>query len=289
MWPELWAASSACIADLHTNDHRTRSKGEGLQLVPRSGFTVVGMETLLNTDACTMPTAERPLRLAEFDALFASAVRSVERHGDDVRIRLAGEDGLVERVRDLTARETSCCSFFTFTIDGTDQDLTLDVSVPPARQEILDALAAASARALGVSLRINDVAQAAGVNRETLRYYERRGLIEQPDRSPGGHRLYDERAVQTLRIIKAAQRLGFTLDEVADLIEVGRRRGRDSGLQVRAASKLLEVEARMADLAAIRDNLRAALDAGCDDLHQCASSDCCPLPFVEITTREADA
>ncbi|MFI5621842.1 hypothetical protein ACIA03_00110 [Nocardioides sp. NPDC051685] len=99
------------------------------------------METLLTTDACTMPTAERPLRLAEFDALFASAVRSVERRGDDVRMRLAGPDGLVARVRDLTARETSCCSFFTFTVEGTDEDLTLDVSVPPAHQEILDALA----------------------------------------------------------------------------------------------------------------------------------------------------
>jgi DNA-binding transcriptional MerR regulator len=138
-----------------------------------------------------------------------------------------------------------------------------------------------------VSLRINEVAQAAGVNRETLRYYERRGLLDQPDRSPGGHRLYDERAVQTLRIIKAAQRLGFTLEEVADLIEVGRRRGRDSGLQTRAREKLVEVEARMADLETIRTNLVAALDAGCDDLHQCATSDCCPLPFIEITTREA--
>lgn len=114
---------------------------ERMQLVPRSGFTVVGMETLLNTDACTMPTAERPLRLAEFDELFASAVRRVERRGNNVRMHLAGEHGLAEQVRDLTARETSCCSFFTFTIDGTDQNLTLEVSVPPARQEILDALA----------------------------------------------------------------------------------------------------------------------------------------------------
>jgi len=48
---------------------------------------------------------------------------------------------LRERVRDLTARETQCCSFFTFVISGTDQDLTLDISVPPAKQEILDALA----------------------------------------------------------------------------------------------------------------------------------------------------
>ncbi len=139
-----------------------------------------------------------------------------------------------------------------------------------------------------MSLRINDVAQAVGVNRETLRYYERRGLIERPERSPGGHRLYDERTVQTLRIIKAAQRLGFTLGEVADLIEVGRRRGRDSGLQARAREKLVAGEARISDLAAIRDNLRAAIDAGCDDLHQCATSDCCPVPFAEIATRAPD-
>ena len=99
------------------------------------------MENLLTTDACTMPTAERPLRLAEFDDLFATSVRRVERRGSAVRLRLAGKVGLVDRVRDLAARETSCCSFFSFVIEGTDQDLTLDISVPPERQEILDALA----------------------------------------------------------------------------------------------------------------------------------------------------
>ena len=133
-----------------------------------------------------------------------------------------------------------------------------------------------------MSLRVGEVADAAGVNRETLRYYERRGLLGSPDRSPGGHRLYDEQAVVTLRVIKAAQRLGFTLDEVADLMEVGRHTGRDSGLQARAAQKLVEVEARIADLQLIRANLRAAIDAGCDDLHQCAGSDCCPIPFVDL-------
>jgi DNA-binding transcriptional MerR regulator len=131
-------------------------------------------------------------------------------------------------------------------------------------------------------MRAGEVAEAAGVNRETLRYYERRGLLNSPDRSPGGHRLYDDQAVTTLRVIKAAQRLGFTLGEVADLIEAGRRHGRNTGLQVRAAEKLVEVEERIADLVLIRENVRAALDAGCDDLHQCASSDCCPIPFVAL-------
>jgi DNA-binding transcriptional MerR regulator len=133
-----------------------------------------------------------------------------------------------------------------------------------------------------VNMRAGEVAEAAGVNRETLRYYERRGLLGRPERSPGGHRLYDDQAVVTLRVIKAAQRLGFTLDEVADLIEVGRRRGRDSGLQARASAKLAEIEDRINDLQLIRANLVAAVAAGCDDLHECATSDCCPIPFVDL-------
>jgi DNA-binding transcriptional MerR regulator len=137
-----------------------------------------------------------------------------------------------------------------------------------------------------MTMRAGQVADAAGVNRETLRYYERRGLLSSPHRSPGGHRLYDEQAVVTLRVIKAAQRLGFTLEEVADLIEAGRRRGRDSGLRPRAVTKLAEVEERIADLTLIRDNLVAAVDAGCDDLHRCAASDCCPIPFVALTQVE---
>ena len=141
-------------------------------------------------------------------------------------------------------------------------------------------------------LRSGQVAAAAGVGIETLRYYERRGLLAEPDRSPGGHRLYGEDSVTTLRVIKAAQRLGFTLEEVADLLEVGRhrhRRGRpDTGLRARAQAKLAEVEERIADLGAIRDNLRAALDAGCDDLVACAGTDCCPIPFATITRRPAD-
>jgi DNA-binding transcriptional MerR regulator len=136
-----------------------------------------------------------------------------------------------------------------------------------------------------MSLRPGEVAAAAGVNRETLRYYERRGLVPAPDRSPGGHRRYDEQVVVTLRVIKAAQRLGFSLEEVADLIEAGRRRGRGGGLQVRAREKLAEVEQRIADLTTIRKTLVAALDAGCDDLHECAGSGCCPIPFGALADQ----
>ena len=96
---------------------------------------------MLNTTACTMPTAERPFRLAEFDVLFAEHVRDVERDGDLLRMRMSGEAGLRARVADLTTRESDCCSFFDFKITGSDQDLVLEVGVPPARREILDSLA----------------------------------------------------------------------------------------------------------------------------------------------------
>jgi DNA-binding transcriptional MerR regulator len=135
-----------------------------------------------------------------------------------------------------------------------------------------------------VTVRAGELASAAGVNRETLRYYERRGLLARPDRSPGGHRLYPPEALTRLRVVKAAQRLGFTLDEVADLLRAGRRRGRDQGLQVRAREKLEEVERRIADLSTIRDNLVATLAMGCDDLHECATQECCPVPFGDLAT-----
>jgi len=134
-------------------------------------------------------------------------------------------------------------------------------------------------------MRAGEVAARAQVNVETLRYYERRGLLPAPERSLGGHRQYSEEQVTTLRVIKAAQRLGFTLDEVAELLDTGRHHHRqrdDSRLASRAQSKLKEVEGKIADLQRIADTLRATLVAGCDDLVDCAGNSCCPIPFSSI-------
>lgn len=137
-------------------------------------------------------------------------------------------------------------------------------------------------------MRSGQVASAAGVNVETLRYYERRGLLEEPARSLGGHRLYATETVTVLKVIKAAQRLGFTLDETGDLLELGRHRHGGGGLQDRAGAKLAEIDGRISDLTVIRETLLAAEEAGCDDLVACAGSECCPIPFATITTRPAD-
>lgn len=134
-------------------------------------------------------------------------------------------------------------------------------------------------------LRSGRVAAMAGVNVETLRYYERRGLLAEPLRSPGGHRLYPPEAITRLRVIKAAQRLGFTLKEVAHLVRLGEHRhgrGPDRHLQEQARAKLDEIDARIADLHTIRSNLATAIDAGCDDLERCAETDGCPLPFESL-------
>jgi hypothetical protein len=109
------------------------------------------MDTWLTTDACTMPTAARPLRLAELDALFASALTRITVGEDGVRMQLEGEAGLGERVLDLTARESACCSFFVFTVDGCDTEVQLSISVPPAQRDILAAVADRAAEVSGVA------------------------------------------------------------------------------------------------------------------------------------------
>lgn len=140
-------------------------------------------------------------------------------------------------------------------------------------------------------LRSGQVAAAAGVNPQTLRYYERRGLLKEPNRTFGGHRVYPPETVTLLRVIKVAQRLGFSLDEVAELVAAGahrHRRGADTGLAAHARAKLADVEAKIADLTAIAETLRAALHAGCHDLLDCAQAPRCPLPVADVAARGRD-
>jgi DNA-binding transcriptional MerR regulator len=115
-------------------------------------------------------------------------------------------------------------------------------------------------------VRTGEVARRAGVNVQTLRYYERRGLLPTPARTSGGHRVYAPATVGLLRTIKAAQGLGFTLDEIALLLASGRR----PGLHRRAVAKLAEVEAKIEELSAARGTLAAIVAAGCDDLTDCS-------------------
>jgi len=94
---------------------------------------------------------------------------------------------------------------------------------------------------------IGDVAEAAGVGVETVRYYERRGLVPQPGRGPGTYRRYGEGHVDRIRFIKRAQTLGFSLEEVASLLELEDGTDRQSIRRV-AAARLEDTRRRIADL-----------------------------------------
>jgi hypothetical protein len=101
---------------------------------------------------CTLSPAGRRARAAEFSAMFAETVRRIERP-ERTRLRLELEPGaaVAGRVAELTASETSCCSFFTFTLTAAAGSLVLDVAVPVAQLPVLDALAERAAANLAAA------------------------------------------------------------------------------------------------------------------------------------------
>ena len=106
----------------------------------------------------------------------------------------------------------------------------------------------------GQPLRIGTLARAAGVGIETIRYYQRRRLLGTPARAFGGQRSYPPEFVDRVRFIKRAQALGFSLDDVAALLQLNDGTGHVRARQL-ASARLAEIESRVADLAAMRDVL----------------------------------
>ncbi|MEU4064165.1 hypothetical protein AB0F25_17360 [Streptomyces wedmorensis] len=105
--------------------------------------------------SCTLPTVEQPLRVAEFDALFAERLLDASRP-DRLRLEMVISDGegAEATVRELVGRESDCCSFFTFTVDSGPERIRLGVEVDAAHEAVLDALqerAAAAAAGRGPS------------------------------------------------------------------------------------------------------------------------------------------
>jgi MerR family mercuric resistance operon transcriptional regulator len=110
--------------------------------------------------------------------------------------------------------------------------------------------------------KIGEVASRADVNKETVRYYEKRGLIPKPDRRRSGYRIFTHRHIDQIRFIKRAQELGFTLSEIKELLEL-RLDGDSSCEQVRekAELKLGEVKQKIKDLKNIKEVLGELIEA----------------------------
>ena len=89
-------------------------------------------------DACTLPTAQRPLRVMEFDELFASVLRKTR--AQTTRLDLVLPPEAEAAARSLAERENACCSFFTFEFEPADSDVVMHIGVPPDQVGVLDAI-----------------------------------------------------------------------------------------------------------------------------------------------------
>ena len=133
-------------------------------------------------------------------------------------------------------------------------------------------------------LPIGQVAKRAGVGVQTVRYYERRGLLPQPARRHSGQRIYASETIDLLRAVKMAQRLGFTLVEIEEILRFSSRKAAASNpLQERMRDKVLEIDSKIVDLYAIRERLADALHAGCDSLTNCT---CLACPLILHVSKE---
>ncbi len=121
-------------------------------------------------------------------------------------------------------------------------------------------------------LTISRLAQAAGVGVDTVRYYERSGLLPEPPRRASGYRAYRDEDVQRLRFIRRAKRLGFSLEEIRGLLQLSTQNEQGvPGVHATAAARLAELDARIAELQRVRNALHQLVEAcpGHGSAHEC--------------------
>lgn len=129
-----------------------------------------------------------------------------------------------------------------------------------------------------MGLTIGRLASKAEINVETIRYYERRGLIKQPTKPKVGYRQYDSEILQRLLFIKRAKSLGFSLDEIDNLLTLSE--GRCADVQLLAEQKLNRVKAKVQDLKRLENVLQ-------DLVIQCSSNvDQAHCPIIETLLNE---
>ncbi|SDX75686.1 MerR family transcriptional regulator, mercuric resistance operon regulatory protein [Collimonas sp. OK242] len=134
---------------------------------------------------------------------------------------------------------------------------------------------------MATELTIGKLAEAAGVNVETIRYYQRRGLLDEPAKPLGGHRRYPADMSKRVRFIKRAQALGFTLSEVGGLLSLDEAHA-CTDTRALAARKLILIDQKMADLAVMRQMLGGLMQ-------QCVGDGHAVCPIIDALTREENS
>ena len=127
-------------------------------------------------------------------------------------------------------------------------------------------------------MRIGDLARRSGVNIETIRYYERIGLVASPPRSAGGHRVYGQRHLNRLVFIRRGRELGFALDAVRDLLALVEGGHGCNDIRTIAAGHLTDIRQKIADLQRMERTLS-------DTIAECDAGAAPSCPVVEILSR----
>ena len=130
---------------------------------------------------------------------------------------------------------------------------------------------------------IGRLASQAGVGIDTVRFYERRGLLPSPNRTASGYRLYDEDSISRIRFVRRAKDLGFTLDEIEVLLKLQDKGGRKSEVRAITRRKLEQINAKMADLERMRGVLES-LAAECN-----GQGNVTTCPIIEAIAGAGDA
>ena len=165
-----------------------------------------------------------------------------------------------------------------------NQDLTVE-STPGCIVGSMNGTARGGASAT-TAFRIGELAEATELTPDTLRYYERLGLLATPQRSAGGFRLFGHDAVERVRFVKQAQALGLALDEIRQLVDANATRGAAQCREVQPVlrARLAELDARLTELRGLRRTLKRALEE-CE--RQGASQPDAACPVVEELERAA--
>lgn len=130
-------------------------------------------------------------------------------------------------------------------------------------------------------LRIGTLAKRAGVNLETVRFYERRGLLPQPPRADSGYRMYPSEAVRRIQFIKRAQEIGFSLKEIEELLRLrSSPHGMSAQVRRRAEAKIEDIESKIRTLRSMKSTLQKLSNAcpACGPASEC--------PILESLDRE---
>jgi len=130
------------------------------------------------------------------------------------------------------------------------------------------------------TLTIGKLAKQADVGIDTIRFYERRGLLPQPQRTASGYRLYSDATVERLQFIRRAKSLGFSLEEITALLKLQDKGGPKARVKALTTRKLEQIETKIDDLTKMRDVLRE-LNQECS-----GAGDIAGCPIIEALTTE---